>query len=51
MLYWASEGDAILLGAWVWLLVPGLCLALLGTSLGLLNFAVDEIANPRLRRD
>jgi peptide/nickel transport system permease protein len=51
MLYWAQEGDAILLGAWVWLLVPGLCLALLGTSLGLLNFAVDEIANPRLRRD
>jgi peptide/nickel transport system permease protein len=50
MLYWAQEGDAILLGQWVWLLVPGLCLALVGTSLGLLNFAVDEIANPRLRR-
>jgi peptide/nickel transport system permease protein len=50
MLYWAQEGDAILLGEWVWLLVPGLCLALVGTSLGLLNFAVDEIANPRLRR-
>jgi peptide/nickel transport system permease protein len=50
MLYWAQEGNAVLLGEWVWLLVPGLCLALLGTSLGLLNFAVDEIANPRLRR-
>jgi peptide/nickel transport system permease protein len=50
MLYWAQEGDALLQGEWVWLLVPGLCLALLGTSLGLLNFAVDEIANPRLRR-
>jgi peptide/nickel transport system permease protein len=50
MLYWATEGDAMLLGEWVWLLVPGLCLALLGTALGLLNFAVDEIANPRLRR-
>jgi len=50
MLYWAQEGNAILLGDWVWLLVPGLCLALVGTSLGLLNFAVDEIANPRLRR-
>jgi peptide/nickel transport system permease protein len=50
MLYWAQEGNAMLLGEWVWLLVPGLCLALLGTSLGLLNFAVDEIANPRLRR-
>ncbi|MGC1239726.1 MAG: ABC transporter permease [Acidimicrobiales bacterium] len=50
MLYWAQEGNAILLGEWVWLLVPGICLALVGTSLGLLNFAVDEIANPRLRR-
>jgi peptide/nickel transport system permease protein len=50
MLYWAQEGDALLQGEWVWLLVPGLCLALLGTALGLLNFAVDEIANPRLRR-
>jgi peptide/nickel transport system permease protein len=50
MLYWAQEGNAIFLGEWVWLLVPGLCLALVGTSLGLLNFAVDEIANPRLRR-
>jgi peptide/nickel transport system permease protein len=50
MLYWAQEGDAILLGEWWWLLVPGLCLALLGTAFGLLNFAVDEIANPRLRR-
>jgi peptide/nickel transport system permease protein len=50
MLYRASEGNALLLGEWVWLLVPGLCLALLGTSLGLLNFAIDEIASPRLRR-
>jgi ABC-type dipeptide/oligopeptide/nickel transport system permease subunit len=50
MLYWAQEGDAVLLGEWLWLLLPGLGLALLGTSLGLLNFAVDEIANPRLRR-
>lgn len=50
MLYWAQEGDALLQGQWVWLLVPGLCLAFVGTALGLLNFAVDEIANPRLRR-
>jgi peptide/nickel transport system ATP-binding protein/peptide/nickel transport system permease protein len=50
MLYWASEGDAILLGEWWWLVVPGICLALLGTAFALLNFAVDEIANPRLRR-
>jgi len=50
MLYWADEGNALLLGEWWWILAPGLCLALLGTAFGLLNFAVDEIANPRLRR-
>ncbi len=50
MLYRASTGNALLLGQWIWLFVPGLCLALVGTALGLLNFAVDEIANPRLRR-
>ncbi len=51
MLYWAQNSEAMLQGMWVWLLAPGLCILLLGTSLGLLNFAVDEIANPNLRRD
>jgi ABC-type dipeptide/oligopeptide/nickel transport system permease subunit len=51
MLYWAQNGEAALMGLWIWLLVPGLCILLFGTALGLLNFAVDEIANPNLRRD
>jgi peptide/nickel transport system permease protein len=51
MLYWAENGDAMLLGQWVFLLAPGLCILLLGTALGLLNFAVDQVANPRLRRN
>jgi peptide/nickel transport system permease protein len=51
MLYWAQNDEATLMGLWVWLLVPGLCILLFGTALGLLNFAVDEIANPNLRRD
>jgi peptide/nickel transport system permease protein len=51
MLYWAGLGSAVLSGQWVWLLVPGICILLVGTALGLLNFAVDEIANPALRRD
>jgi peptide/nickel transport system permease protein len=51
MLYWAQNDEAALQGLWVYLLAPGLCILLLGTSLGLLNFAVDEIANPNLRRD
>jgi peptide/nickel transport system permease protein len=51
MLYWAQNDEATLMGLWTWLLVPGLCILLFGTALGLLNFAIDEIANPNLRRD
>ena len=51
MLYWARRANAILLGAVALLLLPGLCILLLGTAFGLLNFAVDEVANPRLRRN
>jgi len=51
MLYWAENANAILLGQWLYLLLPGLCILLLGTAFGLLNFAVDQVANPRLRRN
>ena len=51
MLYWAQSANAMLLGEWIYLLLPGLCILLLGTGLGLLNFAVDEVADPRLRRN
>lgn len=50
MLYWAQNSQALLQGQWAWLFAPGLCLAVLGTALVLMNFAVDEMANPRLRR-
>lgn len=50
MLYWAQNNGALLQGQWAWLTAPGLCIALLGTALVLMNFAVDELANPRLRR-
>jgi peptide/nickel transport system permease protein len=49
MLYWAQGQEAIQLGAWWWYVPPGLSVALLGTSLVLLNFGLDEIGNPRLR--
>ncbi|WP_433190418.1 ABC transporter permease [Actinoallomurus sp. CA-150999] len=49
MLYYAQNGQALLLGAWWWFIPPGLCIALIGTGLGLVNFGIDEIANPRLR--
>ncbi|HEX3978654.1 MAG TPA: ABC transporter permease [Solirubrobacteraceae bacterium] len=49
MLYWAQSGNGVQLGAWWWYVPPGVCAALLGTSLVLLNFGLDELGNPRLR--
>jgi peptide/nickel transport system permease protein len=49
MLYWAQGGNAVQLGAWWWYAPPGICTALLGMSLVLLNFGLDELGNPRLR--
>ncbi len=47
-LYWASNDSALLTGSW-WTFVPtGLCLALIGFGLTLINFALDEVTNPRL---
>jgi len=51
MFYWAGNNDALLLGAWWWFLAPGLCIAVLGAGLALLNFGIDEIANPRLKNE
>ena len=51
MFYWAGNNDAILLGAWWWILAPGLCVAVLGAGLAFINFGIDEIANPRLRKE
>ncbi len=50
MLYWAQAKGALLQGAWWWVALPGLGIALLGTSFALLNFAIDEISNPKLGR-
>ncbi|MDE1996452.1 MAG: ABC transporter permease [Rhizobiaceae bacterium] len=49
MLYNAQKASALAVGAWWDILTPCFALALLGIGLALLNFAVDEIANPRLR--
>jgi peptide/nickel transport system permease protein len=51
MFYWAQNNDALLLGAWWWFAAPGLCIALLGAGLALINFGIDEVANPRLRSE
>lgn len=51
MLFWAEQGSAMLTGAWIWLFAPGIALALLITSLTLVNFGVDALSNPHLRGD
>lgn len=49
MLFWANSGGALLSGAWWWIVPPGLAIALVGLSLALVNFGVDQLSNPRLR--
>jgi len=49
MLNIAYSDEALNAGAWWWIITPGLCIALLGMGLALINFSLDEILNPRLR--
>ncbi|MEO8221316.1 MAG: ABC transporter permease [Specibacter sp.] len=49
-LFWAGNEGALLTGSW-WVFVPsGLCIALVAFALSLINYAVDEVTNPRLRK-
>lgn len=49
--YWATSSGALLTGQWAWIGAPGLLLALLMTSLTLINFGVDALSNPHLREE
>lgn len=49
VLFWAQSNQALAQGAWWWFVPAGLCIALLGMSLALINFGIDEFINPRLR--
>ena len=49
MLYWSQNQQALQTGMPLWSIAPGLCVALLGTSFALMNYAFDEISNPALR--
>lgn len=51
LLYWASNNGALLGGKWWWFIPPGLCIAILGAGLSLINFGIDEVADPRLRSE
>jgi oligopeptide/dipeptide ABC transporter ATP-binding protein len=49
MLYWSYQQAALQSGLALWAIMPGVCLAVFGGSLALINFAFDEISNPALR--
>lgn len=49
MLYWSQNLNAVLRGAWWWILAPGLCIALVGLGAVLISIGIENIFNPRLR--
>ena len=49
MLYNVQTSSSMLIGAWWEILAPCMALIFIAIGLSLLNFAVDEIANPQLR--
>lgn len=48
ILFWAQQNGAFPT-FWWWFVPAGLCIAILGTALALVNFGIDEYVNPRLR--
>lgn len=47
--YWSESQSAVELNLWWWYVFPGLAVAVLGMSLVLMNYGLDELGNPRLR--
>jgi len=50
-LYWAQTNSAFLRNAWWTFVPPGICIGLVGFSLILINYGVDELTNPNLKTD
>mgnify|MGYP005849576407 CR=1 FL=1 len=50
-LFWAQNNQALLTRAWWTFVPPGMGIALVGFSLTLINYGIDEITNPRLRSE
>jgi len=50
IIWWMNYYSAFLRGMWWWILEPVAVIVLLLTSLTLISFGLDEIANPRTRR-
>jgi peptide/nickel transport system permease protein len=49
MLYNANEAEALQAGNALWIVAPGLAIAVLSAAFALMNYAFDEIGNPALR--
>lgn len=45
----AETNSALLQGAWYWFIPSGLCIGLFSCGLALINYAIDEVTNPKLR--
>jgi len=50
ILFFASQSQAIIKGAWWYVIPPGLCILLVALAFILIGHALDEILNPRLRK-
>jgi peptide/nickel transport system permease protein len=50
MLYWAQNNEALQTDQYLWAIVPGALIGLLGAAFALTNYAFDEISNPALAR-
>ena len=50
IIWWLNYYSAFLRGMWWWILAPVAVIVLLLTSLTLVSFGLDEVANPRTRR-
>jgi len=49
MLYWAQVSSSLYTGAWWEMMVPASALALTGGALALVNMAIDQVSNPKLK--
>lgn len=49
ILYWAQNNAALITDEWYWFLPPGLAIGVFSLGLALVNYAIDEMTNPRLR--
>jgi ABC-type dipeptide/oligopeptide/nickel transport system permease subunit len=48
MLYYAQQGMAFGIGAWWWIITPGICISIAAFGCSLIGTTLDDIFNPRL---